>query len=1066
VTNKRSVKSFYSSKGFYLLLSILDDHPKGVRGNAMQKDDDARRCLAEDVASLTRVRNRFSKSSDQRLHTIVPALIPKLFERLENYRILITTNDENNDNEDNEGNSDDNDNNKNKNNELPSLDASTLSCIQKAQHDIYGILANAMERLRGNPNISTDSLVRPMIPFVSSNNPVVGTWALAFLQVSIQRTLVTNFSLLSVLIPSLLESVGRLHKRIAQYTGENSVSDDPLEARWIRASWLLLDCIVLYSGEKPMVDWSVDTFDTTQITQRTRPADNHDISNNDDKSCPRSSILKEAARVMDADINGQSTSEGFFSLMLDLVLFWPGHSRQQLSSTGNNLILSQLGKRRLEHRNELVLASINDNEEENTFTPLQQQFRRVPRRPRRRTTEWSDSSKTYLRYMKSVCLELAIGPPSRGLFQGRNNDRALLLSILVADYESMHGRIAVSYLNRWNVESKSVPLPVAASILVLIIGEDKATELPDASGKKYGTGLVEGLLCSKSKSGNILRPPLTWATSSRAANFLVENSLELSDSTGTINANIDTNDGKYVILLIELSLKLLEVDDNGHKFLAMRLVFFFYNHLQRPEAAFASKVFDAATKILTILVDFSVDDELRTLPRRNDQIPLGVPAPFGGRNDLNQLLQSHRQSLKRKNLKRDDAIEAREIAYKFIASLSSYIFERSDASPFHFPNLLLQCAVYEDRHLEHYLTNALDSILIKYEEKLDKDQSLFKTTDKNFGGSLQQQATSILPALLETVCSGAVYVRVNAIQWIQKLLLKMDAEAASYLASHLVRDENLTVAGGARKIIDTAARNAQPAVVSEALSVSFIDITKNDGLIKIQNKLEQRSKDLAGRLQISSCEQSVVLLLYHKFSELKAEVEYHNNQATCLDLCGLVSDDNISMEENADDIFQCGICYDEMEPEQTYFLRCGHKFCKSCWISYTTDASNDSSLMNFLDLRCPQHECGVRVMMDDLQRLEPSLIPKWNNALLQTFIEEDSSHRYCSGPDCGCVAIKSNQSIATTYIRQKVTCDTCSTSFCFGCGQNDHAPASCQDIAQWNLIKGSSEFYVKHNSKP
>ena len=1030
----------------------------------MQKDEDARRRLAEDVASLTRVRNRFSKSPDQRLHTIIPALIPKLFERLENYRKMITTNDENyNDTEDN---SHDNSNNDDKNNELPSLDTSTLSCIKKGQHDIYGILANAIERLRGNPNIPTDLLVRPVLPFVNSDNPVVGTWALAFLQVSIQRTPVTNFSLLSALIPSLLESVGRMHKKITQSTGENSVSDGPLEARWIRANWLLLDCIVLNSGEKPMVDWSVETFDTIQITQRTRPAENDEISSHNDKSCPRSFILKEAVKVMDADTNGQSTSEGFFSLLLDLMLFWPGH-RQQLSSTGNNLILSQLGERRLEHRNEVLLASINSNEEELTSTPLQQQFRRIRPR-RRRTTEWSDSSKTYLRYMKLVCLELAIGPPSRGLFQGRNNDRALLLSILFADYESMHGRIAMSYLNRWNVESKSVSLPVAASILVLIIGEDQARELLDAFETKTGTGLVEGLLRSKSKNDNILRPPLTWATSLRAANFLMENSLEWSGSTGTMNANIDVNDEKYVMLSIELSLKLLEVNDNDneHKFLAMRLVFFFYDHLQRPEAVFASKLFDAATKILTILVDFRIDDELRTIPRRNDQIPLGVPTPFGGRNDLNQLLQSHRQSLKRKKLKVDDAIEAREIAYKLIASLSSYIFEQSDASPFHFPTLLLQCAVYEDRHLEHYLTKALDSILVKYEEKLDKDLSLFKAADKYSGGSLQQQATSILPALLETVCSGAVYVRINAVQWIQKLLLKMDAEAASYLAAHLVRDENPTIARRARKILDTTARSAESIVASETVSVSFIDITKSDGLIEIQNELEQRSKELAERLQMPSCEQSAVLLLHHKFSVLKAEVEYHSNQATCMDLCGLVSDDSISIEENADDIFQCGICYDEMEPEQTYFLRCGHKFCRSCWISYTIDASNDSSLINILDLRCPQHECGVRVMIDDLQQIEPSLIPKWNNALLQTFIEEDSSYRYCSGPDCGCVAIKLNQSIATTYNLQKVTCDACSTSFCFGCGQNDHVPASCQDIAQWNQIKGSSEFYVKHNSKP
>lgn len=131
-----------------------------------------------------------------------------------------------------------------------------------------------------------------------------------------------------------------------------------------------------------------------------------------------------------------------------------------------------------------------------------------------------------------------------------------------------------------------------------------------------------------------------------------------------------------------------------------------------------------------------------------------------------------------------------------------------------------------------------------------------------------------------------------------------------------------------------------------------------------------------------------------------------------------------------------------------------------------TDASNETPLMNFLDLRCPHHDCSTRVMLHDLQRLESCLIPKWNDAILRKFIEEDASYRYCSGPDCGCVAVRSSQSPATTTHSLKVTCDTCSTSFCFWCGQNAHAPASCPDISKWNLLKGSSQLRVKLNSKP
>eukprot|EP00536_Pseudo-nitzschia_multiseries_P001205 jgi/Psemu1/180583/e_gw1.15.23.1 len=232
--------------------------------------------------------------------------------------------------------------------------------------------------------------------------------------------------------------------------------------------------------------------------------------------------------------------------------------------------------------------------------------------------------------------------------------------------------------------------------------------------------------------------------------------------------------------------------------------------------------------------------------------------------------------------------------------------------------------------------------------------------------------------------------------------------------------------------------------------------------------LENRSKELAQRLQISPPEQSVVLLLHHKFSVSKGELEYFNDRDLCLERCGLVFDDDIVVEENEGTTIKCGICYDGVAPESIYSLSCGHPFCKSCWVSYARESSNETASTTFLDLRCPHHNCGVRVMLNDLQRLDPCLIQKWKDALLRKFIEEDPSYRYCSGPDCGCVAKKIDLQTKTarTRISQKVTCDTCSTTFCFDCGKDNHTPASCEDMAQWDRIKGSSRFWIKHNAKP
>ena len=1001
--------------------------------------------LTEDVTSLKRVRNRFSRSSDQKLGTIIPALIPKLFQRLERYRMLIINDSEGSFNQ-------------------SQLDNSTFIILKEAKENINGILANAIERLRGNVNIPVEALASVALPFIDSQSPVVSTWALAFLKVSIQRIPLTNSQLSSSLIPPLLESLGRSQKRLTQAT-ESSLSESPLETHWISVSWILLDCIVHNSGQKPMVDWDIDSLDREQLIHRTRWNSGNGLAN-EDRCLKSSSLGHDSSKKRSVS---REAAQGFVSLLMDLLLYRPGYI-----PTGEIMVLSPIGERRMQHRNE-AFSEQNMTDDDLVVPPLARQH--VPDLPpqfRRRATitRWSDASEAYLRYMQLACLEFAISPRGKELFGGWNREYSIVICSLFASHESIHGRIALSHLNKWIAENSSLPLSVAINILAIAVGEDQAEGVIDAFERQHDSG-IRGQLLFGTKSNNqcILRPPIDFATSVKAVDFLLENSLDWKGSTSSqcIKSPMDSDDISdelYAKMLIKLSLKLSEGDSDEHKFLSMRLVSNFFGRLERPGKVIVGKIFDLIINMLTKLVDTSmIEQDLRIAPRNNRNTAAQIPVPFNVRNDLNKLLQSHRQSLKRKNLNRDNATQARKEAYAMIPFLSTFVIDLTNASKFQLPILLFRCAGFEDPYLEEYLTKALDSVLVEYKKKFDENGSFVSKGCKDYGMSSQQQTTFLLPALLETVSSKSVNVRMNAIQWVKELLVDMDSEAASCLAAYLLHDENSKIVQIAKTILEGDASTPSLDVIQDEANTMMIDLNSNDGLMRIQNDLKDRSRAIAQKLQIS-IEESIVLLLQYRFSVAKVEIEYNNNAAACRELCGFCVKQKSNTDGNISDGFDCGICYEGMGYGNTYALHCGHHFCNNCWISYVKEASDQTLLTSFLDLRCPHHACNSRVMPHDLQQLKPRFVSIWNDFVLRKFIEEDTSYRYCPGPDCTCVAVRISKSAAITSNSQNVRCDTCRTSFCFGCGQSEHLPATCRDIKQWNLLKGSSQFWIKQNSKP
>jgi hypothetical protein len=620
--------------------------------------------LVQDVASLTRVRNRLARSPDNQLPKILPALLPKLMARLANYS------------------------------DVPLKNLKCQEFSLHAQDHICGTLAHALERVRGNAGLPVGDLMNALLPFVTSTKPVLSTWALIFLQGNVQRC--TFETLPSSTMAMLIQCVDLLHMEIRDKPGK------PTQARLTSASWLFLDGIVMSAGLKPLVDWDMDFYDERDLRWETQKSDSWDA-------------LVSANAVSAAAFNGA----GVFHLLLDLLLFWPTESavHSGISSHGESL---------LSHRSRIA------PEEQ------QQQQQRRPQRGGARLVgnKWTEVAHIYLRHLKLIGLRYAIWPSNQGLFQGETADRALILSVLFSSHNSMHGRLASDFLNEYNssnglknVEgsfelfSADCSLAVACSLLILITGDRNARPVLEAFEESHSTRLWEAILGQRPVEESTQRFPLPVGVAVRGVTFLLEHPLKW--------ANTKDESKEYARLLIDLALLLANRPEGDSalrstderkqgKFCAVQLVKTIYNQLLSSAIIhhenadewtrmIFEKCLDASIEVLTVVVEVGQSNVDR---QRNPhaQMPLGVAAAFNHRNDLNRLLNTHRESQKRRKLGMDDAIQARQVAYELITGLVAYSLDR-EKGPFELPIFLLKCAIYEEEYMQHYVGKALDALL-------------------------------------------------------------------------------------------------------------------------------------------------------------------------------------------------------------------------------------------------------------------------------------------------------------------------------------------------------------------
>lgn len=150
----------------------------------------------------------------------------------------------------------------------------------------------------------------------------------------------------------------------------------------------------------------------------------------------------------------------------------------------------------------------------------------------------------------------------------------------------------------------------------------------------------------------------------------------------------------------------------------------------------------------------------------------------------------------------------------------------------------------------------------------------------------------------------------------------------------------------------------------------------------------------------------------------------------------------------------CGICFDdELQPSEMIQMPCKHEFCIDCWQGFIGTMMKDGHTC--IRKTCPQDRCSELVTEEEVAKISPELLPKYQSFQLRSFVELNGTSRWCPGPGCERVAALSTDSTCASSLQFTdstiiATCDVCTTSFCLKCGEEPHAPLVCKYLSRWH----------------
>jgi len=162
----------------------------------------------------------------------------------------------------------------------------------------------------------------------------------------------------------------------------------------------------------------------------------------------------------------------------------------------------------------------------------------------------------------------------------------------------------------------------------------------------------------------------------------------------------------------------------------------------------------------------------------------------------------------------------------------------------------------------------------------------------------------------------------------------------------------------------------------------------------------------------------------------------------------------VMTRKQASELRSCAICFeDEYKPSDMIRMPCGHEFCIHCWKNFIATMLKDghTSLLK----TCPQDGCKEIVTEEEVAKVSPEALPKYQSFQLRSFVDLNATCRWCPGPGCERIAALSTDANGSSNLQFTdstiiATCDSCDTSFCLKCGEEPHAPLACKYLSRWH----------------
>jgi ariadne-1 len=141
--------------------------------------------------------------------------------------------------------------------------------------------------------------------------------------------------------------------------------------------------------------------------------------------------------------------------------------------------------------------------------------------------------------------------------------------------------------------------------------------------------------------------------------------------------------------------------------------------------------------------------------------------------------------------------------------------------------------------------------------------------------------------------------------------------------------------------------------------------------------------------------------------------------------------------------FSCPVCFDDFaDLSQMVSLSCGHFYCIDCFVQYLATQISDGGGRS--DIRCPSTRCRFlvdQVLLSSL--LDAATYERWRTYLVNVYVREHQQQvKWCPGKGC-------KNAIWSQETRAMVRCSSCGTVSCFGCLEDGHWPASCEQMRWW-----------------